>query len=58
MKGICHAFPPWCFCLVMGLKVMEPTKHGMKPLKLWAKINPSFLKFFLSDICHSDKKCD
>jgi hypothetical protein len=30
------------------LKNREPSDHGLKPLKLWAKINPSSLRLFFS----------
>jgi hypothetical protein len=41
---LCHAFPPWCFCLAIGLRARKPANDRTKPLKLWAQIN---LPFFL-----------
>jgi hypothetical protein len=39
--------PSRCFCLGIDLKAME-LSNGLKPLKLWAKINPSSLKLLIS----------
>jgi hypothetical protein len=33
-------------CLTMHLETMKPAGHGLKPLKLWAKINLSSFKLF------------
>jgi hypothetical protein len=32
--------------------------YGLKSPKLWARINLSFIKLFLSGICHSDEKSE
>jgi hypothetical protein len=34
--------------LISGPETMDPTKHPLKPLKLWAKINLSSLKLVFS----------
>lgn len=39
-----HAPIPWRFCFATGLEAMEPTDHGLKPLKPQAKISPYSLK--------------
>jgi hypothetical protein len=42
-------------CLTTGLKTMEPDNHGLALLKLWASINLSSFKLFLSGICQAMK---
>jgi hypothetical protein len=36
-----------------GPETMEPSEHGLKPLKLEFKVNPCSFKLFLLGICHS-----
>jgi hypothetical protein len=38
------------------LKAMRLVDHALKPLKLWAKINSSFLTLSYQVFCHSNKK--
>jgi hypothetical protein len=45
-------FPTMIIVSHLRPKAMEPADHGLKPLKLWAKINLS-VKLFHSGICHS-----
>lgn len=45
-----HALLPWC----LPQKARGPTNHGLKALKLGAKINLSSLQLFFSD--HSNRK--
>jgi hypothetical protein len=43
--------------IVLCVSVMEPVDHGLKPLKLWAKIPLSSFKLFFPQVfCHSAKK--
>jgi hypothetical protein len=41
---------PWCICLAVGLKAMEPVDHGPNPLKQWTKINLSSFKLIFLGI--------
>jgi hypothetical protein len=46
-------FPTMIILSHLRPKAMEPVDHGLKPLKLWAKINLSSVKLFHSGICHT-----
>jgi hypothetical protein len=49
-------FPTMIILSHLRTKAMVPADHGLKPLKLWAKINLSSVKLFHSGICHSYQK--
>jgi hypothetical protein len=37
---LCHTLLPWCLCLGIDLKAMEPVDCGLTSLKTWAKMSP------------------
>jgi hypothetical protein len=49
-------FPTMIILSHLRPKAMEPDDHGLKALKVWAKINLSSVKLFHSGICHSYQK--
>lgn len=60
---VCHrasCFPlPYCChyaCCHSRSPATATADHGLKPLKLGAKISPSFFKWFISGLRHSGEK--
>lgn len=49
-------FIPWCLCLAVGQKPVEPTCCRWKPLKPWANSNLVSLELLLSGTVHKWKK--
>lgn len=50
-----HTHHPSCFCSTTGLKATQPTRCGLKPVRPRAKKSVSFIKLFISGICHHAK---
>jgi hypothetical protein len=52
---LCHLSPTMMCCLTVHLKATGSTNQGLKPPKLWAKVNFSFISWLSQVFCYHNK---